>query len=403
MAKKSAAINKTPQPPRPRRRIIKDATPEKVAEILSRDSSGALMVHDELAGLLAGFDRYNNGAPARSFYLSAWNGGSFTQDRVGKGRRDPDAEIYVENLALCTLGGIQPDRLAALRDLTNDGLMQRFVPVLMAPAERGDEYCGVADAEFHYEQLINAVNAAPPQAYHFADEAMEVRDRVMDYLHQLETLDGFSAALIGAIGKLKGYFPRLCLVLHIAGQYDPAATNLSPEVVAVTDGFTPEEGRRLAGLLGVNPSESLADGLNPSTPISRHTAEAAEKLIREFLLPHIFGLYDVVLNGGQDRDMVRSIGDFILSYKEDRIRPSDVTAGVRSLRGQPEHKIREWMGRFCAMGWLQAEEGKPGVAPKAWLVEPGLREHFAERRKRAEAARAQAHAILKAGGTLRTP
>jgi hypothetical protein len=30
---------------------------------------------------------------------------------------------------------------------------------------------------------------------------------------------------------------------------------------------------------------------------------------------------------------------------------------------------------------------------------PGLREHFVERRKRAQAARAEAHAILKAGGS----
>ena len=47
------------------------------------------------------------------------------------------------------------------------------------------------------------------------------------------------------------------------------------------------------------------------------------------------------------------------------------------------------------MGWLQGVEVRPGVPPKAWLVVPGLREHFAERQKHAEAARAEAHAILK--------
>ena len=68
----------------------------------------------------------------------------YLKDRVGKGNRDPDAEIRVDNLALCILGGIQPDRLAKFRDLTSDGLLQRFLPVLMAPAERGDEYHPVA-------------------------------------------------------------------------------------------------------------------------------------------------------------------------------------------------------------------------------------------------------------------
>ena len=81
---------------------------------------------------------------ARAFYLTAGTVDPISQDRVGKGKRDADAEIRVDNLALCILGGIQPDRLAKLGDLTSDGLLQRFLPVLMAPAERGDEYHPVA-------------------------------------------------------------------------------------------------------------------------------------------------------------------------------------------------------------------------------------------------------------------
>jgi hypothetical protein len=96
--------------------------------------------------------------------------------------------------------------------------------------------------------------------------------------------------------------------------------------------------------------------------------------------------------------MLRSIGNFILASSKDRLRPSDITMGVRTLRGQPEQKIKEWAGRFCAMGWLQPEEGRPGVPSKAWLVVSGLRTHFAERREQAQAARAEAHEILKAGG-----
>ena len=113
--------------------------------------------------------------------------------------------------------------------------------------------------------------------------------------------------------------------------------------------------------------------------------------------------YDVVVNGGTDRDAVRSLANFILASNKDRLRPSDITAGVRTLRGQPEYKIREGAGRFCALGWLHPEEDKPGAPPKAWRIVPGLREHFAERRKQAETARAEAHAILKAGGSHATP
>ena len=162
-AKQPKVSKKPPTPVKPPRCVINDATPEKVAEILSRDPSGSLMVHDELAGWLDSFERYNSGQSPRAFYLSCWNGGTFLKDRVGKGTRDLNAEIRVDNLALSILGGIQPDRLAAFRDLTSDGLLQRILPVLMTTAKRGDEYHPVTAAEDDYEKLIKAINRAPPQ------------------------------------------------------------------------------------------------------------------------------------------------------------------------------------------------------------------------------------------------
>jgi hypothetical protein len=137
--------------------------------------------------------------------------------------------------------------------------------------------------------------------------------------------------------------------------------------------------------------------LSCSNQIPLGTAESAEKLLFDFLLPHIFGLYDVIADGGKERETVRAIASFILASDKDRLRPSDLTAGVRKLRGEPQNKIAEWASRFCAMGWLHPEnENTP--TPAAWLVVSGLREHFAKRREQARIARARAHAILKAGG-----
>jgi hypothetical protein len=198
--------------------------------------------------------------------------------------------------------------------------------------------------------------------------------------------------LIGAIGKLKGYFARVCLVLHIARRHDDTAGELDPS-------FTPTAGEHLCRFLGVTTDDSLSAGIDGSSAISRETAQMAESLVREFLLPNCFGFYDVVANGGQEREKLRSIGDFILACNKTRLRPSDFTAGVHALRGESEQKIRDWVGRFCGMDWLVAEEGRSGAPAKAWLVVSGLREHFVERRKQAQKARAEAHAILKAGGS----
>jgi hypothetical protein len=262
----------------------------------------------------------------------------------------------------------------------------------MKPAKLGDPEYPVVAVEAEYEKLIKSINALPARNYHFNDEACEVRDDMLGYLHKLEQVDGFSPSLIGAIGKLKGYFARICLVLHVARTHDPLiAAAQCPKDFISADAFR-----------GLDPSERLSAGLNVNAAISRDTAEAAKKLLLEFLLPHVIGLYDVVTNGGQEREKLQSIANFILASDKDRLRKSDITAGIRSLRGEPEQKIREWAGRFCALDWLSPEEDKPGVPARAWQVSPGLRQHFAERRKQAEEARAEMHAILKAGGSKRS-
>ena len=69
-------------------------------------------------------DRYTKGSggAARAFWLQAYQEDAFRQDRIGRGT------TFVENLSVSILGGIQPARIKGLRDLTDDGLMQRLHP-----------------------------------------------------------------------------------------------------------------------------------------------------------------------------------------------------------------------------------------------------------------------------------
>jgi hypothetical protein len=76
MPHNSGWSNNDPEPIEASPQRINDATPEKVAEVLSRAPSGSLIVQDELAGWLGGFERYNTGQSPRAFYLTAWNGGT---------------------------------------------------------------------------------------------------------------------------------------------------------------------------------------------------------------------------------------------------------------------------------------------------------------------------------------
>ncbi|MDX2113003.1 MAG: DUF3987 domain-containing protein [Alphaproteobacteria bacterium] len=119
-----------PKQPEWKRYHTNDATVEKLSELLSANPQGMLVFRDELIGLLKSWEKEGH-AGDRAFFLEAWNGfGSHITDRIGRGT------IYTENVCLSLLGSTQPSRLAqylrqGLRDIGNDGLIQRFQLMVM--------------------------------------------------------------------------------------------------------------------------------------------------------------------------------------------------------------------------------------------------------------------------------
>ena len=109
-----------------RRYLTQDATPEKLGELLCANPRGLLVLRDELAGWLAGFNRAGREGE-REFFLEAWRGvGSFTYDRIGRGT------LHIPALTLSILGTIQPGKLkqhiaaAVSEGRGDDGLLQRM-------------------------------------------------------------------------------------------------------------------------------------------------------------------------------------------------------------------------------------------------------------------------------------
>ena len=108
-----------------KRIVIEDTTVEAAQEILKDNHEGVLALHDELSGFFGSMDRYTGGSGTsdRAFWLRAFNGGPMNVNRVKRG------SVFIPNLSVCLLGGIQPDvirRLAA--DGLDDGLLQRANP-----------------------------------------------------------------------------------------------------------------------------------------------------------------------------------------------------------------------------------------------------------------------------------
>jgi hypothetical protein len=320
------------QAARPPRYIVNDATTEKLGEILSRQKRGVLVKRDEIAGWVGSMERYASGrrgaSADRAFWLQAFDGGHFCVDRIGRG------EIVIDNLSVGIVGGIQPERLAEFKGLTTDGLLQRFVPVVLKaasfPVDAPDG--GTSSA---YGRLIRALITEQPAKLLLGDDALAHMEALRKNIFDIEQASGGLASGFSTFaGKLPGIAGALALILHMAdnpngGAYERVRVNI---------------------------------------------VERVARIVREFILPHAHEFYrsaETVTDG----DRLKRLASWILTSGKDRIVPSDLAQNVAGFRGLGLVEIAQRLSPFVAVGWL-SPEGSDG---RAWKIEPAVREHFAER------------------------
>ena len=214
-------LKKVTAPPKKLRARIMDVTVEAVQDILQDSPNGVLLDQDELSGWFGSMDKYNGskGAQAdRGFWLKAYNGGSYISDRVS---RDT---CFIENLSVSALGFIQPEPIRKIANTgEDDGLLQRFTPLILRPAVRGqDTSPGAAVAE--YDRLIQRLrqlrppksgNLYPPDAVlMFDDGALAIRDELERKHLELTRIKSINRKLSSHISKYNGMFARLCVIWH---------------------------------------------------------------------------------------------------------------------------------------------------------------------------------------------
>jgi len=325
--------DQTAEPAQPIRYITHGATIESLQAILSRQDRGIAVMHDELSGLIEGMDRYSGGKGGdRPFYLQAYNGGNYVIDRIGRGTS------CAANLLLTICGGIQPAKLAQFKDLSDDGLWQRFVPVIMKPSEMGlDEAPGAEDRIYSamVEQMAAHSGGITVQ---FSEAGHDIRQLVEEECFALERGELLGAKFASFCGKMPGLFGRLCLVL------------------------------------------SQMEGLPFS--VSAKTAKAARMLVNNVVL-HA-GRIAMNMGGDADVETVQAIAGFILAKKKDRVITGELSRDVRACRKQSVAQIQKFVSPLVAGGWLLAEKEHAGNT--AWTVNPCLHDRFHDRAQQ-EAAR----------------
>jgi hypothetical protein len=333
---------KPEKPVPPPRYVTSDNTVEKLGEILARSPRGILVKRDELAGWLGSMEKYGGGKAAnsdRAFWLETYNGGPHVVDRIKRGTQ------AVENLSASILGGIQPDKLAEIHGLTNDGLLQRFIPVMT----RGGRFRVDAPADTSdYDQLIERLMKMKPATVILADDAHPVMEELHRHLHDLQqVVEGIAQGFAGFVGKLAGYAGSLALILHL---------------------ISAPEGARL---------------------VSRQTVENVKELVLDFILPHAREFYGTADTGG---DRIQRIASWIVTSGVKVVTTRDLTRNVTGMRGLGTRDIHARVSPLVAGGWLVPEQPVPENTK--WHVTPAVARQFEARKREEERRKAEVARLM---------
>ena len=338
-------LQKTSAEPPQRRHIVEDATIEALQVVLKDSPDGILSAQDELSGWFGAMDKYSPGKGAaadRAFWLRAFNGGTYSVNRVSRGA------VLLPNLSINLLGGIQPEPLLKLaNDAVDDGLIQRFLPVVLRPATAGkDAPAGAVVA--NYGALVERLtrlrpppgpgNLSEPAPIRFSDGAVAIRERLeREHVELVEALESVSPKLAAHFGKFDGLFARLCLLWHCIEAHGELAAEISTD-----------------------------------------TAERVAVFMETFIRPSAIAFYAGLLGMHAGHEKMLELASLIVAREWDEFTARDVQRAGQTFKGEGA-EVERLCAKLDAFGWLDLiPPPAKGSAPR-WRVNPAVHTLFAER------------------------
>jgi hypothetical protein len=240
------------------------------------------------------------------------------------------------------------ERLRDFADIAADGLLQRFLPVIVTRSELPQEIdCDSGRTD--YGALIQRCVNAQPATVVLSAEARGVFAELRAHLHDLSKASkGPAKGFNEFIAKLSGYSMRIALVLHIIHDPEHASRFLNGEM-----------------------------------------ARDAVRLVKDFIIPHALECYRRFEEASHG-DRLRTIASYLLTARDrngkqkDTFTPSDFTNNVALARNMTVWEIEELLSPFVAADWLDELDNsvKPTRGKKAqikWELNLVARREFAER------------------------
>lgn len=328
--------------PVPERLRIEDTTMEAAQEVCAASPNGILAIQDELSGWFGGIEKYaggKGGAKDRSFWLQAYGGGTYAVNRISR------KSILIDNLSISMIGGIQPDAIRRVLDgSTDDGLIQRFIPVILRPSSIGmDEE--TPDITSDFDSLIHRLHGmTPPRGFMgdrqlvFDDEAMKIRTELERRHHAIVAqMEGYNRKLSSHVGKYDGMFPRLCIIWHCIENANQAEL---PEI------------------------------------ITAETAQRVATFLHEFILRHAMEFYGRIAGADSDTDIIKDIAGYILAHGVEKMTYRTFQRGSSQMRKITKEAAEPICQQLQSHGWIEGYEIKSGKLSAT--VNPRVHELFAD-------------------------
>lgn len=358
-----ASLGEGEKPPPIPRVIVGDATIEALSERLRGNPRGLLVANDEFESWLGSHDTYRAGGVSRDRgeWLRLFDGGPHTIERIQRG------SVFVPNWGASILTATTPAALAKLtRSLPEDGLLQRFIPVMARRQCEPTSAENLNEARIRYVETIRRLFGASPRAHNGcvslsidAQGFLETWKR-QNQLAQ-EAFGAMEPALESHLSKYPSFLLRLALTFH--------AANI------------------------VNQEHELAR--DPAAfPVPLATIQTAARFLKRASL-HAVALYLDRKSGNDVYELARDVARAILARAWNSVARRDLIQGVRAFRKAPDDLQDSVLRLFVDLGWLRyAEGGYLKATPARYDVNPGLAAKFAEVTQRERDRRAVIREVI---------